>query len=264
MFLSGQFSEQVQVLQSLGKVPVINNGLAEVFDIDKLIDQLIIALPDCQLVLNEVEKEALNFFKKLLETMRLSLGLSVTVQVKDSNLIGSGKSSVIFQHASGNLYIMRTMLPKVSTLAINTITKLTMYKWSREEDSFITDALEEFLSFQKSPSEYHPKKYDVRGRSPSQQPRPSTSASSTNTRTASSHTNSARPYSSISEHNYSPDDVSNVLGRIRKDVSSSSMEVSQSIDSRDDPAPQNQDYAFCSYKGLVTKTEVNEFPFSIW
>jgi hypothetical protein len=164
------------------------------------------------------------------------------------------------------------MLSKVSTLAINTITKLSMYKWSREEDLFITEALEDFLSFQKNPLEYQPKKFDIRGTGSSKQPRQSNSASgsassaaSSSSRPPFSHTNETRPlHPSVPKQTYNADDVQNVLKRIRKNVSSSSVEDRQSIDSRADPAPQSQDYAVCSYKGLVTRTNVIGFPFPVW
>lgn len=272
IFVSEHLTEQVSILSSLGKIPVVNNGLSENLDIDQLVNQLIISLPDCQHLLNENEKNSLQFFMKLLETIKLSIRFNINVQVKDNDTEFIGRSSVVLQHKSKELHILRNMLSKISTLAINTITKLAMYKLTRDEDSFLSEALEDFLAFQNNPNDYQPKKYDIRGKGSSQQLPQSTSTSSASSsssrphrsRPFSSHVNETRPPSSVPGQTYNADDVQNVLKKIRKNVSLSSMEDRLSIDSRADPASDSQDYAACSYKGLVSKTNINGFPFPVW
>jgi hypothetical protein len=169
------------------------------------------------------------------------------LHVKDTNSKLIGKYSVVYKAGTGELYVLRHMLSSIPALTVNTFSKLSSYRWRREEDSALTEILLDFQKYQHNFAEYQPKKINlVRNGFQNH----STLSHSSNTKKSSTknsfrpsfnntieaQTNSRQQCSKTQKENTTYDSPENILIRIQKNVSSLNLnDNTQSINVLNEP-----------------------------
>jgi hypothetical protein len=80
---------------------------------------------------------------KLLETIKLLVGLDINLEAKKTVLTGfNGEFSVDLEFESARLHILQNMLWNDSTCVVNTVTQLTKSRLYRDKRSVLSEVLE--------------------------------------------------------------------------------------------------------------------------